>query len=492
VISTALAKAKAWLLGGNTVARVGAIVLFIGLAFLAKWAADNSLFPPELRLAGIGIVGIALLAQGFRLARANSDDVKRDNYAVLLQGLGVAVLYLTVFAAFKLYAFIAPMAAFVLMALVCALSTLLALLQDKQPLALVGFAGAFATPILLSTGEGSHVALFSYYLLLNAAIGVVAWLRAWRALNLLGFVSTFLVATLWGVLKYNPTHYASTQPFLIAFFVIYVLIGLFYALRHSRKANNPLDGMLIFGTPIVSFALQTQLVAHYEYGAAISAVIASAIYVLLAFFVRSRTQPVAQWLTLSYAALALVFATLAVPLALDGRLTAAVWAIEGAGVFWLATKQRRWMGQAFGAAMQLLAAMAFAQSFEHASVHPTIAFANSEFVGALMLAIGGLLISWWTFRATVDGGEFMERPAHHERSENHHARDFDWQRRRRRILGVARGECDQRCDKRDRHCRCQHALLPRRVRVGALRRVERSVGFVAKPWRHGASCVVHV
>jgi uncharacterized membrane protein len=173
-----------------------------------------------------------LLAQGFRLARANSDDVKRSNYAVLLQGLGVAVLYLTVFAAFKLYAFIAPMAAFVLMALVCALSTLLALLQDKQPLALVGFAGAFATPILLSTGEGNHVALFSYYLLLNVAIGVVAWLRAWRALNLLGFVSTFLVATLWGVLKYNPTHYASTQPFLIAFFVIYVLIGLFYALRH--------------------------------------------------------------------------------------------------------------------------------------------------------------------------------------------------------------------------------------------------------------------
>jgi uncharacterized membrane protein len=424
VISTALAKAKAWLLGGNTVARVGAIVLFIGLAFLAKWAADNSLFPPELRLAGIGIVGIALLAQGFRLARADADDVKRINYAVLLQGLGVAVLYLTVFAAFKLYAFIAPMAAFALMAIVCALSTLLALLQDKQPLALVGFAGAFATPILLSTGEGNHVALFSYYLLLNVAIGVVAWLRAWRALNLLGFVSTFLVATLWGVLKYNPTHYASTQPFLIAFFVIYVLIGLFYALRHSSKANNPLDGMLIFGTPIVSFALQTQLVSHYEYGAAISAVIASAIYVLLAFFVRSRTQPVAQWLTLSYAALALVFATLAVPLALDGRLTAAVWAIEGAGVFWLASKQGRWMGQAFGAAMQLLAAMAFAQSFEHASVHPTIAFANSEFVGAMMLAIGGLLISWWTFRATVEGGQaFMERPAHHERSENHHARD---------------------------------------------------------------------
>lgn len=391
------ARAKAWLLGGNTVARVGAIVLFIGLSFLAKWAADNALFPAELRLAGIGLVGIALLVQGFRLARANADDTTRSNYAILLQGAGVAVLYLTIFAAFKLYAFIPPLAAFVLMAIVCALSTLLALLANKQALAVVGFAGAFATPILVSTGSGNHVALFGYYLLLNVAIGIVAWLRPWRVLNLLGFVSTFLVATMWGALKYAPEQYTSTQPFLIAFFAIYVAIGLLYALRHSNKKGQTLDGMLIFGTPIVSFALQTQLVSHIEYGAAISAVIASAIYLILAFALRSREPVMARWLTLSYAALALIFATLAVPLAVDGRLTAAVWAIEGAGVYWLATQQKRWMGQAFGALMQLLAALAFAASFEGNPVPAIHAFANSHFIGTLMLAIGSLAISWWAY-----------------------------------------------------------------------------------------------
>lgn len=396
-IKLLVARAKGWFLGGNTVARVGAIVLFIGLSFLAKWAADNALFPPEFRLAGIGIVGIALLVQGFRLARANADESPRSNYAILLQGAGVAVLYLTIFAAFKLYAFIPPLAAFVLMAIVCALSTLLALLANKQAPAVVGFAGAFATPILVSTGSGNHVALFSYYLLLNFAIGVVAWLRPWRVLNLLGFVSTFLIATLWGALKYVPEQYASAQPFLIAFFVIYVAIGLFYALRHSDKEGQTLDGMLIFGTPIVSFALQTQLVAHIEYGAAISAVIASAIYLLLAFALRNRDFPMARWLTLSYAALALIFASLAVPLAVDGRLTAAVWAIEGAGVYWLATQQKRWMGQAFGALMQLLAAMAFAASFEGAPISAIHAFANSHFIGTLMLAVGSLAISWWAY-----------------------------------------------------------------------------------------------
>lgn len=403
-IATLIAKAKDWLLGGNTVARVGAIVLFIGLSFLAKWAADNALFPPEARLAAIGLVGIALLVQGFRVMRANADDTKstvRSNYALLLQGAGVAVLYLTVFAAFKLYAMIPPLAAFVLMALVCALSTLLALLANAQTLALVGFAGAFATPILISTGEGNHVALFSYYLLLNLAIGVVAWLRAWRALNLLGFLSTFIVATLWGALKYAPEHYASTQPFLFAFFVIYVVIGLAYALRHSDEKGHTLDGMLIFGTPIVAFALQTQLVAHIEYGAAISAVGLSFVYVLLAYAMRSRSHAVAHWLMLSYAALALIFATLAVPLAVDGKLTAAIWAIEGAGVFWLALRQKRWMGQAFGAAMQLLAAAAFTSAYDH-HVPAIQAFANSHFVGTVMLALGALAISWWAYASSRD------------------------------------------------------------------------------------------
>ena len=405
IIESLVSRAKDWLLGGNTVARVGAVVLFIGLAFLAKWAADNALFPPEFRLAAIGVVGIVLLVQGFRLARANSDHPTRANYALLLQGAGVAVLYLTVFSAYKLYAMIPPLAAFVLMALVCALSTLLAILANAQTLALVGFAGAFATPILLSTGQGSHVVLFSYYLLLNIAIGCVAWLRAWRALNLLGFLSTFIVATAWGALKYTPEHYATTQPFLIAFFVIYVAIGLFYALRHSPA--NPdanvkgytLDGMLIFGTPMVAFALQTQLVAHIEYGSAISALLLSAVYIVLAFSLRPRIHPLAKWLTLSFAALALMFATLAVPLAVDGKLTAAIWAIEGAGVFWLAMKQKRWMGQAFGAAMQLLAALAFGAAYEH-HIASVPAFANSHFIGMLMLALGALAISWWAFAAS--------------------------------------------------------------------------------------------
>jgi len=83
----------------------------------------------------------------------------------------------------------------------------------------IGVLGGFATPLLVSTGSGNHVALFSYYLVLDLGIAAVAWHRTWRSLNLIGFVFTFLIGTTWGVLKYAPENYLSAQLFLILFFL---------------------------------------------------------------------------------------------------------------------------------------------------------------------------------------------------------------------------------------------------------------------------------
>ena len=250
-------KARAWLFGGNTVVRMGVLVLFVGLAFLAKYAIDNALLPPELRLAAIGAAGIGLFVAGFRLrARAAG----KLGYALTLQGAGVAVLYLTVFAAFRLYQFLPAGVAFVALGLVCAFSAVIALAQNALPMAFIGFAGGFAAPILVSTGEGNHVGLFTYYLVLGVAIAAIAWARAWRPLNLLGFFATFGVATVWGALNYVPEHFDTTEPFLVAFFLVYVAASMLYATRHALSAKKAVDATLVFGVPIAAFVLQARLV----------------------------------------------------------------------------------------------------------------------------------------------------------------------------------------------------------------------------------------
>ena len=383
----ACTQAKNWLVGGNTVVRVGLVILFIGLSFLATFAAAAGLIPVELRLGAIGAAAIALLVVGFQKRDA------KPALAVAFQGTGVAVMYLTVFAAFRLYDLLMPLPAFALMIVVCALSCALALLQNSRALAVAAFAGGFAVPLLLSTGNGSHVGLFSYYTMLNLAILFIAYKRSWRVLNVVGFIATFGVAGAWGARAYLPEQYASTQPFLICFVLIYLLAAILYARNTPTKLGNSVDSMLVFGTPLIGFGLQAGLVQAFEFGTAFSALGFAVLYLGAATLLARRALENYRVLIECLIAIGIGFVTLTVPLALDARWTSAVWALEGAGAFWVGMRQARWMPRAFGLLMQVVAAWVFVNSVgANISAWP---FVNPVFMGAMFIALPALGIAWW-------------------------------------------------------------------------------------------------
>jgi uncharacterized membrane protein len=382
-LETLVAHARAWLLGGNTVVRVGLLVLFFGLAFLARYAVEHSLVPVEFRLAGIAAGGIALLGVGWRLRRS------RTGYAMSMQGGGVAVLYLTVFAAMRMYALLPPQLAFALLLAIVAFSAVLAVLQDSAALAVIGTAGGFLAPILASTGQGSHVQLFSYYLALNAGVLFLAWKKAWRVLNLVGFAFTFSIALAWGARDYRPELFASTEPFLIAFFLMYVAAAVLYAWRQAPALRHYVDGTLVFGTPVVGFGLQAALVRHLPYGMAWSALAAGALYLLLARWLQRSDRPTLRLLVESFLALGIAFVTLTIPLALDGRWTAAAWAMEGAALLWVGTRQSRKLAIAAGLLLQFAAGVIFAEDGGLSSALRAWPVVNSHLVGAALIALGG-------------------------------------------------------------------------------------------------------
>ena len=384
--------------GGNTLARVGVVVLFIGVAFLVKYASEHVTIPIGVRLAGIALGGIALLALGFRLRNA------RAGYAMSLQGAGVGVLYLTVFAALRLYQLLPPLAAFTLLFWIAALSSYLAVRQDAMALAVLGIVGGFAAPVLTSSGGGSHVMLFSYYAVLNAAIFGIAWFRAWRLLNVIGFVCTFLVGALWGVTRYRPDDFATTEPFLVLFFLFYVGIATFYAMRRSLEVRRYVDATLVFGTPLVAAGLQAALVRRFEYAMAWSALGASAIYLGLARVLYARHRDDLRLLTESFVALGIVFATLAVPLALDARLTSATWALEGAALVWVGLRQHHLGARVFGLLLQVAAGITFGLGFSlwtHRLAGGNAPVLNADCIGALLVAVGGFVSARILGRATV-------------------------------------------------------------------------------------------
>ncbi|MET0550850.1 MAG: DUF2339 domain-containing protein [Xanthomonas sp.] len=377
---------KRWFTEGNVPVKIGMLVLLAGVAALLKYAGDQGWLrmPIELRYAGIAAASLAGLAFGWR------QRTHKRSFALALQGGAIGVLLLTVFAAFKLSGLIPAGAALALSIALVAGMCVLAVAQESRTLAVLGTLAGFLAPLWLSTGSGNHVALFSYYALLNAAVFAIAWYRPWRVLNLLGFGFTFGIGTLWGVLQYRPEKFASTQPFLLLFFAFYLLIPILYARRQATRSTL-IDGSLVFGTPLIAFSLQAGLLRGDGLPLALCALGLAALYALLAAALirRARFALLGQ----AYAVLAVGFATLAVPLALSARATASVFALEGAALVWLGLRQRRWLPQLSGAGLQLAASFGFLLGVD-AIAQDTRAVANATFMSALLLALAGFASAW--------------------------------------------------------------------------------------------------
>ena len=400
-----LAAVRDYFTGGNTLVRVGIIILFFGVAFLLRYVAEHSHIPIEFRLCGVALGGIVLLALGWRLRS------KRLGYALALQGGGVGILYLTIFASLRIYSVLRPDAAFALLAVVAAFSAALAILQSSQAFALLAVTGGFLAPTLTASESGSHVVLFSYYAVLNAGILAIAWFKAWRALNVAGFLFTFVIGTAWGVLSYQPGFFPTTEPFLILFFLFYVAIAILFSLRQAPELRGYVDGTLVFGTPIVVFGLQSALVYQRPFALAYSALAASALYLALAWIMHIGRRAQQRLLVEAFLALGVLFATLAVPLALDGRWTAATWALEGGALVWVGCRQDRRIPRAFGALLQLAGGLIFWN--ESTAAVGSIPVLNSAFVGGVMISAASTFSAAMLERSSqiLQPGERLMAPA---------------------------------------------------------------------------------
>jgi uncharacterized membrane protein len=388
-----------WLFGGNTIVRVGLVILFVGLSFLASYAASVGLFPIELRLALIALAGMALLVVGFRTR------VKRPEFGLTLQGGGVATLYLTLFAAARLFDVVPAMAAFVLMILVCALGCALALLQRSQAMAMTSFAGGFAVPLLLSTGGGNIAAVFAYYTVLNLAILFIAQRQSWRGLNLIGFFATFGVTSVWMALSYHPADYPAAQAFVIVSVLIYLATAVLYTRGTPGRLGNVVDTTLLFGPALAGFGLQVALVHDRPFGSAFAALGFAVMYLGVAAFVLRFRRESFRVMNEAMLAIGIGFITLAFPLALGATWTSAVWALEGAGAFWVGMRQARWMPRLFGLLLQLAAAFAYVVgSGQNISALP---IANPAVIGALLIALSALVTAWWLRKPLAHSGSWF-------------------------------------------------------------------------------------
>jgi uncharacterized membrane protein len=380
------------LFGGNTLVRAGIVVLLVGVVLLLRLAAEHDMLPIELRFAAAAGLATALIVIGYRQRE------QRPGFSRTLQGGGVAALYLVVFFAFHRYELLPAPLAFGLLAAIACFSGVMAVVQSSLSLILIAQVFGFLAPLLASSGEGNHVGLFSYYLLLNLVVGGIAWFKAWRPLNLVGFAFTFGVASAWGVLRYEPAQFASTEPFLIAFFLLYVALPVLFALRHPGSPRGWVDGSLVFGTPLAALGLQWSMVHERPFAMAYTALAMAAVYLGLTYVMRRRAPERLAALGEAFLPIGAGFVTLAIPYGFDNHnLTGAAWALEGAGLYWIGVRQKRWLSRLAGVVLQFMAGVALL--LDPTRPQSSLPLLNTWFLAGMLLALSSLCVAYLSHAA---------------------------------------------------------------------------------------------
>jgi uncharacterized membrane protein len=194
-------------------------------------------------------------------------------------------------------------------------------------------------------------------------------------------------------LKYSSAKFFLSEVFLLAFFLIYVIVAILYAGKGTLRIRKPLDATLLLANPLVTFALQAGLVYQYEYGLAFSALGFGVFYLLLARILWSRGGEDTRLLTEVFVALGVVFASLAIPFALDPQVSAAAWAVEGAGVLWIATRQGQVYAKYFALVLLVGASLLFLSDAQ-TGLHGGSNLFSTFILGTSLIGLAWLFSGW--------------------------------------------------------------------------------------------------
>jgi uncharacterized membrane protein len=187
------------IIGTRWIGAIGIVAMILGVAFFLKYSFDNNLIG-EAGQVMLGIVGgIAFLGTGEYLQK----NKNLGRYAQLLSGGGLAVLYLSFYAAFALFHLIPVLLAAVGMVAVTTTGMMLSHRYSAYSLALVALLGGLLTPLVLSTGENQALMLFSYILLLDAGTLLLLRFRQWPSLAAVSLFGTALLYSSWHQAYYS-------------------------------------------------------------------------------------------------------------------------------------------------------------------------------------------------------------------------------------------------------------------------------------------------
>lgn len=210
---------------GTWLPRIGATIALFGVAWFFKYAVDQGWVGPWARVLFFTVVGVGTLAFS-QWQRASA----KPAFTQLLGGVAFSILYFSAYAASSLYDLVPLEAAFVSFFIISLLGGALAIAQRTEALLAYSTAGAFAAPVLFSTGHDRALALFGYLALVSALTFYGAIRRAFLVAPWVPFTGTVVLATGWYVKFFHPQAPDNAYRTLDGRLVPLLALGIFTAL----------------------------------------------------------------------------------------------------------------------------------------------------------------------------------------------------------------------------------------------------------------------
>lgn len=196
----------------NALTIIGIFTLVLGIGYFVKYAIDKNWIGETPRV-GIGfLIGASIMLTGHFL---------RKNYAIfsaIITGGGIAVLYFTTTIAFREYHLFTQNSAFIVTCLITLLSLLLSYYYKSEVLIIFSLFGGFLAPLMISTGQSNYPFLFTYIMVLNVGMLIIAYLKQWKSVGWIAFAFTNIYLFYW---TFEKTEILSIYFYIISYFIFY-------------------------------------------------------------------------------------------------------------------------------------------------------------------------------------------------------------------------------------------------------------------------------
>ena len=249
-------------IGGRWALNVGIAAIVIGIAYFEKLAIDKGWIGELARVIQGGVFGAALIVAGSQFAKRGM-----PLYGQMLAGGGVAILYVSTYAAFMFYRLIERPTAFAAMVGITILGAVLADRHKSQGLAVFAIGGGFMTPFLVGGTGDAQTALFTYVAIMAGGTVYLARRHAWPLLNLVSYLCTMGIVAAWADRFYTPEKYLRTELWITLFCAMFVAIGL--SSRRLRGQFGDFVAYLLWTAPIAYYLASLNILGPHPIAMAV-------------------------------------------------------------------------------------------------------------------------------------------------------------------------------------------------------------------------------